>query len=110
MKYIFKKKLKARYNTWSIWNYIEFCNPETDIEICDDLNVSIAELIKQGFVQEVKETTKPRWKVGDYVVTRVNEYIKISKVRLYNNEYFYDDCSEAAFRDPTPEELKVYFR
>jgi len=25
-------------------------------------------LIEQGFIEKIEETTKPKWKVGDYVV------------------------------------------
>jgi hypothetical protein len=53
------------------------------------------ELIEQGFIEEVVETPKPRWKVGDYVVNEIKDYskqfIKISNVAYIpgNNNYKY---------------------
>lgn len=71
-------------------------------------------LIKQGFIEEVKETPKPRWKVGDYAV-KINSdrirFIKISEVEeVYKWEFWYDWYGEYCFRNPTKEELSLYFR
>lgn len=69
-------------------------------------------LIEQGFIEKIEETQKPKWKVGDYVTSQAveTEYTKISKVTLHKGKYFYNNCSENCFRDPTESELSTYFR
>ena len=72
--------------------------------------VKMEELIEQGFVEEVVEIPKPRWKVGDYVVSRHWVYIKIDSIfgklnPVYNWTYIQNEL-----RDPTSEELSTYFR
>lgn len=68
------------------------------------------------YFQEKPSQALPRWKVGDYVVTQSYDsppdYIKIYSVWLdmewkkwYYNDIWWDDL-----RDPTDEELKIYFR
>lgn len=66
--------------------------------------------------QEEEEKVLPRWKVGDYVVQGYNwlqppDYIKITKVWMDSYWCFhYNDEEEEEFRNPTQEELKLYFR
>lgn len=81
------------------------------------VDVPVSILIEQGFIEEVKEPINPRWKVGDYVVnTCTNSFIKIFSVsesnnpRIYNESGNYYYITESDLRDPTPEELSVYFR
>lgn len=66
---------------------------------------------KEDF-EEVKETPKPRWNVGDYVVNKDPlVYRKISTIFFTDTQYFmYDLYKEEELRDPTPEELSTYFR
>lgn len=73
-------------------------------------------LIEQGFIKEVKETPKPRWKVGDYVVREYDylspDYLFLYRVTLNSsNVWIYnEELTESMLRDPTPEELSTYFR
>lgn len=65
--------------------------------------------------EEVKETPKPRWKVGDNVVRHYKylnpDYLYIYRVTLNSsNVWIYNDEPESMLRDPTPEELSTYFR
>ncbi len=90
----------------SMWGFVHLYNW---------LQLSVELLIDQGFIEEVKETPKPRWKVGDYVVSDYwddKKYLKISEIStdknliINYNRYFV----EYILRDPTPEELSIYFR
>ena len=79
---------------------------------------------RSEYFEEVKETTKPRWKVGDPVVKLPwkpvkypNEitYMRIQGIEngtLHTQtwEFSYDWLYESSYRDPTPEELYTYFR
>lgn len=66
--------------------------------------------------EEVKETPKPRWKVGDKVVREYEhfspDYLYIYRVTLNSsNVWIYnEEFTEKDLRDPTPEELSTYFR
>ncbi len=68
------------------------------------------------YFQEVKEeeVNKPRWKVGDYVVTKnefLIQYIKISRIKYDEPIFVYEwEFTEGELRDPKQEELKIYFR
>ena len=77
-------------------------------------------LINQGFLEEVKETKKPKFKIGDYAVYEntygpAPKYLKISCSQLnencssvtylYNSAYF-----ERNLRVPTAYELGLYYR
>ena len=66
--------------------------------------------------EEVKEPSKPRWKVGDKVVKVYKnfspDYLSIYRVALSNdwdNWLYNNDDIEADLRDPTSEELFLYF-
>ena len=64
--------------------------------------------------EKIEETTKPKWKVGDYVVFEwsywAKKYIKLFEVQK-SSEFEYNRCfSESDLRDPTEEELSLYFR
>ena len=84
------------------------------------VDVPASILIEQGFIEEVKETPKPRWKVGDKVInmnndtcTEIFSVSKSSNPRIYNNIYTstgYFWILERDLRDPTPEELSTYFK
>ena len=83
------------------------------------MQVSTKMLIAQGFIEEVKDVPKinsPRWKVGDFIVAEKSYndlvYLVITKVTyspLYNT-YKYDNIPDCVMRDPTPEELSIYFK
>jgi len=66
--------------------------------------------------EEVKETPKPRWKVGGKVVqTNCSSYLQYWTVeKVYFDEegqtYYYNSLRDYWLRDPTPEELDTYFR
>lgn len=81
------------------------------------LNIPILDLIEQGFIEEVKETLKPKWKVGDKVVKMYeiysSDYILINRITLHSSGshwVYNDDDRENQLRDPTPKELSTYFR
>lgn len=46
----------------------------------DGIKLPIASAIEQGFMEEIKETPKPKWRVGDYVVVSDDTYIKINSI------------------------------
>lgn len=107
MKY---KVIKSFWNFTCDWSTIT--NPVNgSIEVCQK-EVPVEFLIDYGFIEEVKETPKPRWNVGDYVVNKDPlVYRKISTIFFVNTQYFvYDLYKEEELRDPTPEELSTYFR
>lgn len=66
--------------------------------------------------EEVKETLKPRWKAGDKVVRLYSgyspDYLYLNRITLHSSEkswIYNDDLEEEDLRDPTPEELALYF-
>lgn len=67
------------------------------------------------YFQEVKEEEKalPRWKVGDYFVIKWDVARQFQKVNeLYcslSGSYYYNWFLEESLRNPTPEELKIFF-
>lgn len=72
-----------------------------------------------SFFEEVKETPKPKYRVGDYAVDCEKRFVKIFSVsknddpRMYNEVYtgqWYFWILERDLRDPTEEELSIYFR
>lgn len=81
-----------------------------------DVKVPASILIEQGFIEEVKETPKPRWKVGDKVVreyqTYSPDYLFIYRITLNSsNVWIYnEELTEKDLRDPTLEEQFTYFR
>lgn len=114
MKYKLLKAIESENSiaTWTIfdieWDYINIAN---------SVKAPCKLLIEQGFIEEVKEIQKPRWKVGDYAVCKYEtlweiDYIKIYKVNKSDKDSFYynDEYKETCLRDPTPEELSTYFR
>lgn len=69
---------------------------------------------KEDF-EEIKETPKPRWKVGDNVVIEIawwdTRYGKIEWIMWVNYKSCgWENWMEDKFRDPTQEELDTYFR
>ena len=69
------------------------------------------------YFQEVKEEEiiRPNYKVGDYCVYEKNfdkKYIKINKIEFNANwDYLYNWAYTYTFlREPTKQELKLYFR
>ena len=79
------------------------------------VNVPASILIEQGFIEEVKETPKPKFVVWEYVTCEYGDwtkkYLSISEIRLDSeNEYEYNRYfSEKYLREPTREELQTYF-
>lgn len=114
MKYKIKKSVFWK----EIWDIIEIDEkkiyyPKTDNDISQFLlNIPISFLIKDWYIEEVKE--KPKFKVWDYAVVFdaiITQYIKIIEIYKANNgEYFYNWNQAKVLRKPTEEELKLYFR
>jgi hypothetical protein len=85
MKYKILKPFVSSYIKLSIGTEVDWDKNET-VALQNDIIITIEELIKQGFIEEVKEPSKPKWKVGDYVVnTCTNSFIKIFSVSESNN-------------------------
>lgn len=98
-----------------VWSIFEV---QWDIVDMDNwMKVPAKLLIEQGFIEEVKEHSRPRWKVGDKAIRTYlgysDDYIQIYRVTLHSSEKYWiynDDVKEDQLRDPTPEELSLYFR
>lgn len=119
MKYKLLKEIDTDSGLWQCLGLFpigtEFETDNDYVNVDNGMKIPCKLLIEQGFIEEVKETPKPRWKVGDYVVKEYSnltpEYIKIAQVWLWNSkEYLYNWNYEEKLRDPTPEELSLYFR
>ena len=115
MKYKLLKLIEPKENSISIWG--TFDSIWWFVHMDNWLQLSVELLIEQGFIEEVKETPKPRWKIGDPVVfgnsqTKYPLYQNIKSV-CYNDEskcFMYNEWTENKFREPTPEELITYFK
>lgn len=106
--------------TWNPWEIMDI-KYNSPVKLQYGVEVYHSLLIEQGFIEEVKETPKPRWKVGDKIVREYHEnippdYLQIFSVGkyginwiswVYNNDV---DYKEESLRDPTPEELSTYFK
>lgn len=55
------------------------------------MRIPAAILIEQGFIEEVKETPKPKWRVGDYVVDCENRFVKIFSVSKKDDPIMYNE-------------------
>lgn len=117
MKYKLLKLIEPKENSISIWG--TFDSIWGFVHLDNWLQLSVELLIEQGFIEEVKETPKPRWKVGDKVVDCENRFLEIFSVskkddpRMYNEIYtgqWFFWCLERDLREPTPEELTTYFK
>lgn len=76
--------------------------------LASDLVLATQEEIEK---YEKDNKSKPRWKVWDYVsTTSWSHLIKISNIYLWTEYYLYDWYREEDLRDPTLEELQLYFR
>jgi hypothetical protein len=113
MKYKLLKFIELKENFISVWDTLDSIWGFVNLDSWLQLSVEL--LIEQGFIEEVKETIKPKWKVGDYVVHNHFiwgiQYMKIFSVTqdlglFYINNSF----KESELRDPTREELSIYFR
>lgn len=67
--------------------------------------------------EEVKEALNPRWKVGDKIVRLYSDYspdyLYLYRVTLHSSEksWIYNDgLEEEDLREPTPDELSLYFK
>lgn len=88
-----------------------------------EVNLNLAVIVnhlwnnhREEYFEEVIETTKPRWKIGDKIV-QLNcesylQYCTVQSVSLdeSSGEYWYNSLRSKWLRDPTPEELTTYFR
>ena len=83
-----------------------FRTPEFSVQIVTE----IKEALEEYNEQEDKKKDLPRWKIGDCVVLQENTYLKIVWIRKHEWEWIYDWSKEKDLRDPTPEELSLYFR
>lgn len=101
------------------WAIVDSSESNIFATIGNSITIPFSLLIEQGFLEEVKETPKPRWKVWDCVVNDIKEYskqfMKLSKVTYIPDnkigfEYRYNDFLEKQLRDPTPDELSTYFK
>jgi hypothetical protein len=113
MRYKLLKLIEPKENSIPIWN--TFDSIWEFVHLDNWLQLSVELLVEQGFIEEVKEIPKPRWKCGDYVVNIMNSdrkrYRRISEVEeIYKWQFWYDWMKEEYLRDPTKEELKIYFR
>jgi hypothetical protein len=88
MKYKILKPFVSSYIKLSIGTEVDWDKNET-VALQNDIIITIEELIKQGFIEEVKEPSKPRWKVGDKVVRVFKifspDYLSINRVALSND-------------------------
>lgn len=72
--------------------------------------------MEMGYLEEVKETPKPRWKIGDYVIRNGSScsHTRIEKIESMDIasdwECFPNGNWESIYRDLTPEELTTYFK
>lgn len=114
MKYKLLKLLEPEYKSISVWSIFvpiwEFVSMDNWLKLPAEL------LIKQGFIEEVKETPKPNFTVGQWVVCDCRgweiKYLQIHELSWdWKGGYVYNRYfSEKDLRDPTPEELSIYFR
>ena len=111
-----KYKLLKEIDTDSLPIGTEFETDNDYVNMDSGIKIPCKLLIEQGFIEEVKETPKPRWKVGDNVVRHYNylspDYLCLYRVTLNSsNVWIYnEELTESMLRDPTPEELSTYFR
>lgn len=116
MKYKVLKSFQTDTLIWrNVWEIYE--NKRSHVNLRFWITIVNRELIEQGFIEEVKETPKqkkPKWKIGERVVFDCNsgekKYIKLFEIQT-GKTYFYNKYyTESELRDPTEEELKLYFR
>lgn len=91
MKYKILKPFSTITRTLSLGQVVEWEDTKIPVRLQDKILVSQQELVKQGFIEEVKEIPKPKWKVGDCVVYHENTFLKILSVSKSNNLITYND-------------------
>ena len=114
MKYKLLKYIEPEEISIKIWDTFD---SESGLLYMDNwLKITCKALIEQGFIEEVKETPKqkkPKWKIGERVVFDCNsgekKYIRLFEIQT-GKTYFYNKYyTESELRDPTEEELKLYY-
>lgn len=119
MKYKVLKKMHWPFGSVWVPGTIVNLEPKRPILVQWWYTLSIDQLIDQWFIEEVKETTKPKYRVWDYAVDCENRFIKIFSVskkddpRKYNEVYtgqWFFWILEWDLRDPTENEKSLYFR
>lgn len=102
------------WNEIEIWKQFEL----TDyFHFNDWQTIPVSFLIREWYIEEIKEELKPKFKVWDYAVWKYgNRYVKIIDIHFIDNSFKYNSYwdwyhyKECNLRFPTKEELEKYFR
>ena len=115
MKYKVLKTFTTITRTLESGDEVNWADNTIPVRLKDWFLIAQKELIDQCFIEEVKETLKPKFVVWEYVTCEYEDgtkkYLNIHEIRLDSedkyeyNRYF----AEEDLREPTPEELKIYF-
>lgn len=113
MKYKLLKLIEPKEKSISIWG--TFVPIWEFVHMDNWLKLPVELLIKQGFIEEVKETPKPKFVVWEYVTCEyedgIKRYLQIHEISWdAENGYEYNRVYiEKYLREPTRQELKIYF-